>query len=251
MKIIAHGTVASGSPYVHLGYTSAAPRAPEISLLSALVILLGIAMAYSVAAGKTPRGFTTFNLKRRPSMVLVLGGYSVILAGFIALVWSFGSQPTSPGSRAQANLRVIVSAASMYDAQWNAPLPSHLADLTSDDSLLRFVIDPRLHGATSKLTPESDPKTRAAQVDARCDFFYAGAGVPMGRVESPSRFIVLYDHPNAGPYRILALADGHVETLAAGSSEIETLVEANNQQRKALKLPLLPAGLSGPPFAVP
>lgn len=93
--------------------------------------------------------------------------------------------------------------------------------------------------------------TATAQADPHCDYYYTGTGVRLNEVPHPSSFILLYDHPGAGPNRLVAFADSHVEKLPANSSQLERFVGDSNGQRTELKLPPLPVGLSGPPPAVP
>jgi hypothetical protein len=244
MKIIAQSTVADGSPYIHLGYLSVTPNNPPMAGFAGVLIIVGIAMAFSVGTG--------LKLIRRKSIGLVLGGYAVIIVGCMGLLGSYSGPRhhlmSAREIQAGVNMRGLAMATFIYAAQWSDFLPPRLGDLIPERAKAQILKDPRV-AAVSITGPEATMP--AAGDDAHCDFYYAGAGVRLHDVPKPDAFILLYDHPDAGLNRIMALADGHIEMVRGGSAELARLVADSNKQRKALKLPPLPAGLAGPPPAVP
>jgi hypothetical protein len=131
--------------------------------------------------------------------------------------------------------------------------PAQISELVDSSGrprgLAASLNDPRLSVPPVPRDRMTNANTRKAPGEG--DFSYAGAGVRLNDVPQQASFILLYDHPNAGPNRLIAFADGHVESIPPGSPQIERLVVESNKQRQALKLPALPAGLSAPPVAVP
>ena len=154
------------------------------------------------------------------------------------------------------SLRNIAMAVEMFRAEY-VTYPKHLAYVAPNGSggasylgttsdLSRVLKDPRLNTPPYEYAPGADIETRMAEIDAHCDFYYAGAGVEIRRVRNPSSFILLYDHAGAGRKRIVVFADGHVESIPA-STPLDRIVDETNRDRAAQKLPPLPRDLSGPP----
>ena len=242
MKIIAQSTQASGSPYIHLGYTSATPRNPPMALLSGVIIFLGISMAYRLADAN-------LTYVRRNSIKLVLGGYAVIILGCMGLLWSWPHPSYSERREAWAvsHMKGTTTAVLAYAASWDHSLPLRLADAVTDNELM--MLDPR-EPPPAAVSTTARSQTRRANADAQSDFYYAGAGAVLNKIPKVASFILLYDHPDAGKNRIIAFADWHVEIVLPGADKLERFVEDSNKQRADLKLPRLPAALSGPPPAV-
>lgn len=344
MRIIAQSTLASGSPYIHLGYGSATAREAQQTLLNGGImgLILGLAMIGAAIINWAVSRAVGVGLSRRRSIILLLAGLTFIVLGCISLKLSYvyareyyGNPELATESRADsilatirerrdrnqdvpadlpglgveqreltdgwwnplrlvtdgtgektysivsagpdgkfgtaddlrftleppwkeregiatAHLKHLAKLAAKYAAASNNSLPSRVGDLLrSDEYLYPFLNDPRVKESPFFPGRETDLNTRIAQAESHCDFYYAGAGVRLSDVSYPSSFIVLYDHPDAGPNRLVAFADGHVEKRPASSPQLERFVADTNGQRTELKLPALPIGLSGPPPAGP
>lgn len=93
MKIIGQSTVASGAPYIHLGYISASPSMivkkadPTLLFAGLAALIVGLATAFSVSLGKTKSGLTSIHLVRRG--IFFGGGLALALAGVMSILLAF------------------------------------------------------------------------------------------------------------------------------------------------------------------
>jgi prepilin-type processing-associated H-X9-DG protein len=185
-----------------------------------------------------------------------------VFAGLIVLLMpSLGAaRMAARETVTMTNMRGIVMAVQMYGVEYGNELPAHLAQLvpvgpTTHSSHLgtygdtaKWSRDARRNTPPYTPVPGLNLKDRMAEMDAHCDFYYAGAGAIFNRIPHPSSFILLYDHPGAGRRRVVVFADGHVEAIVPGAA-VERIADQANRDRAVLKLPPLPRDLSGPPVS--
>jgi prepilin-type processing-associated H-X9-DG protein len=149
--------------------------------------------------------------------------------------------------RAMNNLRQLDLALIMYTTDHKGLFPPSVAYVGTYVGGGSVLQDPRVHNEPVSLPAGSSWVNSSAEVDSHFDFVYTGAGLRIVRLRNASTFIVMYDKPLAGHQRVVAFADGHVERIPQGSAQFARAVQATNQTRESLNLPLLPADLSGPP----
>jgi hypothetical protein len=178
---------------------------------------------------------------------MVTGALAMLIALIIGLV-VLPARSAAADATATANLRQLGTALIMYGNDHGRYLPPSIAYvgpyIGSASTLLQ---DPRLYAAPLALPPGTSWVSDSAEVKARFDFVYVGAGVRLAEVRHDAKFITMYDKPLPGRPRLIAFLDSHVERVPPGSTHLAQLVQESNQARALLHVPPLPVDLSSSP----
>lgn len=175
----------------------------------------------------------------------------VVVLGAVTLYPSLISERQNAKMAAESSdERILLMGVMTYTSDTgNGKLPEDIAQLFptlgGDASSLKSFVSPRSSTKPLEITPEQqsaankDWKTIQKDLQQHCDFVLTATAIKMSDITNPSEFILIYPKPNVpntGGTNI-GFADGHVEVVSP--TVLKSMVEQNNDARKALKLPPL------------